>query len=109
MTSFTIVLEPSSSMRHSSVRVWTGLAPPKVEAFCWLTMAGEISIVDNLRRKGLTLVNLHETCSLCGKKTESIRSSFVVRFLLFFGSISLKNVASCGAFQVLWVIYLMLG
>ena len=32
--------------------LWMGLAPPRVEPFCWLAAAVKISTVDNLSRIG---------------------------------------------------------
>lgn len=48
--------------KATRARVWLGLAPPKVEVFCWLALFGRVLIVDNLRRKRVIL----EACSdLC--------------------------------------------
>lgn len=33
--------------------VWRDLAPPRVEAFCWLVVAGKILTTDNLKRFGV--------------------------------------------------------
>lgn len=45
-------LEGLSGAKSASLLVWMGLAPPRVEAFCWLAILGKVSAVDNLRRRG---------------------------------------------------------
>ena len=56
--------------------VWLGLAPPWVEAFCWLVVVDKVSTVDNLRRRGFTSNNLSNNCVMCGKE-ESINHLFL--------------------------------
>lgn len=46
-------IDPFSADRYPYTFTWMGLAPPRVEAFCWLTVAGKISTTDILRRRGL--------------------------------------------------------
>lgn len=48
--SFYRKLEPFSGVWPPCASVWMGLAPPRVEAFCWLAVAGKISTTDMLRR-----------------------------------------------------------
>lgn len=50
----------------SSSLVWGGLAPPRVEAFCWLAISGKLSTADNLRRRGILLDAIFYICFLCG-------------------------------------------
>lgn len=77
MKPFALALESSFSMQHSSTKVWLGLAPPRVKAFCWLAVKGKVSTAGNLRTKGLVLENFQETCYLCGKDFESINHFFM--------------------------------
>jgi hypothetical protein len=42
--------------------VWKVKAPPCIAFFTWMETLGKILTVDNLRRRGLTLVN---RCCLC--------------------------------------------
>lgn len=53
-----------------------GLAPPRMDVFCQLTVLGKMLTVDNLRRRGERLDSISDLCSLCGKK-ESIDHLFV--------------------------------
>lgn len=48
---------------------WHDLAPPRMEAFCWLAVLGKVSIVDNLRIRRLRTEDFSDLCSLCGKET----------------------------------------
>ena len=57
--------------------MWCGLASLRVEVFCWLVVAGKVSTVDVLRRKGLTLENINDRCSLCGREDETINHLFL--------------------------------
>ena len=54
-----------------------GLAPPRMEAFCWLAIAGKISTTDNLRRRGLLSESISDICCLCRRKRESIDHLFI--------------------------------
>ena len=65
---FYLALEGTHLHRATSSLVWLGFAPPRVEAFCWLTVVGKVSTVDNLRRRGLTSNNISNTCVMCGKE-----------------------------------------
>lgn len=66
--SFTSALE-SSSDHHVVTRVWMGLAPLEWRLFSSWMWGSKISIIDNLKGKGLFLDNLHGICSLHGKET----------------------------------------
>ena len=55
--------------------VWTGLAPPKVEVFCWQLMRRKIVTKDQLARKWLMDRNL-VVCAFCNKETESVDHLF---------------------------------
>ena len=52
--------------------VWTGLVPPRVEAFCWLAVAAKISSVDNLKIRGLTASTITDTCVMCHKELKLV-------------------------------------
>lgn len=67
-------LEPV--VRPSCAFVWMGLAPPRVEAFCWLAMASKISITDNLRTRGLRMDSISDMCYHSGRERESIDHLF---------------------------------
>lgn len=45
--SFLKALEDIPRARPSSSLVWLGLAPPRLEAFCWLVVLAKVSMVDN--------------------------------------------------------------
>lgn len=47
--------------------LWHGLAPPRVEVFCWLVAFNKVSIVDNLKRRGFSLETSSNLCSLYGE------------------------------------------
>ena len=49
----------------------------KVKAFCWLAIAENVSIVDNLRRRGLTAINTSDTCVMCQMKEETVNHLFL--------------------------------
>lgn len=63
------------TLRALSSDVSVRLAPPRVEAICWLVMAGEVSMVDNLIR-GLTTNSFSYTCVMYGKE-ESVNHIFL--------------------------------
>lgn len=67
--------DPFTAVRSPCATVWTGLVPPRVEAFCWLAV-GKISTTDVLRR-GLTSDIISDTCRLCGREMESIDHLFI--------------------------------
>ena len=48
-------------MCSSYALVWRGLAPARVEAFCWLAAARKIATVDNIRR-GLVSEYILDLC-----------------------------------------------
>ena len=73
---FYLSLERTHSHRATSSLVWLGLAPPRVDAFCWLAVVGKGSTVDNLRR-GLTSNNNSNTCVMCSKEEEFVDNLFL--------------------------------
>ena len=66
-----------SEVRSPCALVWMGLAPPRVEAFCWLVVANKISMIDTLRRKELMSDSISDMCCLCGRELESIDHLFI--------------------------------
>lgn len=76
--SFLESLEEISKVKSpSSLLVWLGLAPPRVEAFCWLMVLVKVSIANNLPRRGIVLKGSSDVCVLCGRKREDIDHFFV--------------------------------
>lgn len=59
------------------LHVWLGLVPLRVEAFCWLAIAGKVAVVDNLRMRGMMSDDLVACFSLCEKDGESINHVFL--------------------------------
>lgn len=53
------------------------LAPLRVEAFCSLVVAGNISMADTLRRKWLMSESISDMYGLCGRDLESIDHLFI--------------------------------
>ena len=51
--------------------VWSGLAPPKVEVFCWQLMRGRIAVKEQLARRGLVDWNI-AVCTFCKAEIESV-------------------------------------
>ena len=51
--------------------VWSGLASPKVEVFCWQLMRGRITVKEQLARRGLVDWNI-AGCTFCKAETESM-------------------------------------
>lgn len=68
--------DPFTAVQSPCATVWTGLVPPRVEAFCWLAVAGKISTTDVLRR-GLMSDIISDTFRLCWKEMESIDHLFI--------------------------------
>ena len=87
--------------KRSCALVWMGLAPPRVEAFCWLAISGKISTAENLRR-GLLSESISDICCLRKRKRESMDHLFIHNEMAstIWGH-SLKNAAWNGASQVL--------
>jgi hypothetical protein len=48
--------------------IWKVKAPPRI-AFTWTAALGKILMIDNLRRRGPTLINW---CCLCRKNKETV-------------------------------------
>jgi hypothetical protein len=67
--SFYRALSPSGSFIFPWKSIWRSKAPPRVAFFTWTAAWGKILTVDNLRRRGLVLVN---RCWLCESDGESV-------------------------------------
>eukprot|EP00268_Persea_americana_P012099 TRINITY_DN15081_c1_g4_i1.p1 TRINITY_DN15081_c1_g4~~TRINITY_DN15081_c1_g4_i1.p1 ORF type:complete len:107 (-),score=14.64 TRINITY_DN15081_c1_g4_i1:104-424(-) len=50
-------------------RLWKFKAPPRILVFGWLALRNRILTMDNLRRRGMVVVN---ACPLCLKNEESM-------------------------------------
>lgn len=57
-------LDPFTELQSFCSSIWMGLAPRRVEAFCWLAVMCKNSTVDILRR-GISLVEVSDMCCLC--------------------------------------------
>jgi len=62
--------------------IWRALVPVKVSFFVWEASHGKILTIDNLQRRGITLVN---RCYMCKGDSELV-DHFIARLLGFFGS-----------------------
>ncbi|CAN1121444.1 Putative ribonuclease H protein At1g65750, partial [Linum perenne] len=54
--------------------IWAKGVPPKIQSFCWMVWHKKIASVDNLQRRGMTLVN---RCAMCEKNLESVDHLFI--------------------------------
>eukprot|EP00268_Persea_americana_P007641 TRINITY_DN12894_c0_g1_i5.p1 TRINITY_DN12894_c0_g1~~TRINITY_DN12894_c0_g1_i5.p1 ORF type:complete len:144 (-),score=13.18 TRINITY_DN12894_c0_g1_i5:118-549(-) len=68
-------MDSMNVVQSSGASIWMGLGPPRVEAFCWLAVAGKISTADILRRRGFTSGS--DTCCFCRRERESIDYLFI--------------------------------
>jgi hypothetical protein len=67
--SFYRALLPTRTSSFPWKSIWRSKAPPRVAFFAWTAAHGKILTVDNLRRKGMVLVN---RCWLCEADGESV-------------------------------------
>ena len=74
------VLCSSPSYEEFWKLVWVGLAPPKVEVFCWQLMQGRIATKDQLARRGVMDWNL-AVCTFCNAERESVSHLFFSCFI----------------------------
>jgi hypothetical protein len=104
--SFYRALSPSGSSAFPWRSIWRSKAPPRVAFFAWTAAWGKILTVDNLRRRGLVVVN---RCWLCESDGESVDhlllhcgaaralwNAFFVRFGLYWVMpCSVKELLAC--------------
>jgi hypothetical protein len=67
--SFYRALSPSRAVSFPWKSIWRSKAPPRVAFFAWTAAHGKILTVDNLRRRGMVMVN---RCWLCEADGESV-------------------------------------
>ncbi|CAN1252348.1 Putative ribonuclease H protein At1g65750 [Linum perenne] len=53
--------------------IWSKVVPTKIQGFCWMVWHGKIASIDNLQKRGMTMVN---RCVLCEKDAESVDHIF---------------------------------
>ncbi|KAE8685641.1 Mannosyl-oligosaccharide 1,2-alpha-mannosidase MNS2 [Hibiscus syriacus] len=56
--------------------VWTGVAPPRVEAFVWKVTHQRVAVKEELLKRGVVGID-HPLCPICGKCEESISHLFL--------------------------------
>ena len=71
------MIDPFDAISSHCAAVWSGLLPPRVEAFFWLAMLGKILTADVLRRRGLVSDTISYMCCLCGREMESVDHFFI--------------------------------
>lgn len=54
-------------------QIWKTKAPPRFKVFAWIMIRNIILTIDNLKRKGMILVN---TCAMCKKANETVKHLF---------------------------------
>lgn len=92
-------IDPFNIAWSPCASVWMGLAPPRMEAFCWLAMVGKISIAYNLRSGRIPF----HTCLLM-REGDGANRSLVLELqcnAVYLGGLCSKNAASGGVFLVL--------
>ena len=77
--------------------VWNAWIPPKVSFFAWEATWGKVLTLDQLQRRGWSLVN---GCSLCFAQEESID-----RILLHWGKARVLWELLLSLFEMCWVIH----
>ena len=65
----------TDSNSESWKRIWTGLAPLKVEVFCWQLLKGRIAVKEQLASRGLIDWNM-ASCTFCNVEIESVDHLF---------------------------------
>ena len=67
--SFYQAISSSGSSSFPWKSIWRSKAPPRVAFFAWTAAHGKILTLDNLRRRGMVVVN---TCWLCESDEEPV-------------------------------------
>ncbi|KAJ4801841.1 RNA-directed DNA polymerase (reverse transcriptase)-related family protein [Rhynchospora pubera] len=60
-----------SNLNH----LWKLHLPPRIKTFCWLLLQNKIPTIDNLQKRGMTIVN---RCCLCLSDAESVAHTFTL-------------------------------
>ena len=63
------ILEPRGSSLFSCGNIWRANVPPKVAFFAWEVSWGKVLTLEQLQRRGYSLVNM---CFLCLSKVEMV-------------------------------------
>ena len=61
--------DPSPAMDFPYRLIWNPVVPPKIGVFVWEVSWGKVLILDQLKRRGMSLVN---RCFMCEKDEENI-------------------------------------
>ena len=69
-------MESGGSVDRIVCSVWQNLVPPKVELMVWLALLGKLNTKDNLLRKGIIPIDLHQ-CTFCQNHVEDIDNLLV--------------------------------
>ena len=62
-------LEPSPAIDFPYRLIWNPIVPPKIGVFAWEATWGKVLTIDQLKRRGMTLVN---RCFMCEEDEENI-------------------------------------
>jgi hypothetical protein len=89
------VLSPTGVTTFPWKSIWRSKAPPRVAFFAWTAACGKILTVDNLRRRGMVVVN---RCWLCESDEE-----LVDHLLLHCGAVRTLWDAFFARFGLCWV------
>jgi hypothetical protein len=95
VSSFYRVLSSHGSIHFPWKGIWRTKAPPRVAFFAWTAASSKIPTIDNLRRRGMIVVN---RCWLCESDGESVD-----HLLLHCGVASALWNAILGQFDLCWV------
>jgi hypothetical protein len=74
--------------------IWRTKAPPRVAFFVWTAARGKILTLDNLRRRGMVVVN---RCWLCESDGKSVDHFFIVGLQGLCGILSLLDLGFAGS------------
>ena len=66
------VLSPLGSTSFPWKSIWRSKAPPRVAFFAWTAACDKILTVDNLRRRGMVVVNRCWLCELDGELVDHL-------------------------------------
>jgi hypothetical protein len=54
-------------------RIWKTKVPPRFKVFAWIMIQNKILTIDNLKKKGMILVN---KCVMCKRENETVKHLF---------------------------------